>query len=236
MRFCRTYRMTCLIIAALLCSLSVDAQTESSGEGFAALKWGIKAGLNAPIAIDFETYSNGEQTEGSTSINKVGYTFSAFARINLDEFFFQPELSWNIGKQQLSFITPVEGSETGFTNNLFLKYYSGNIGMLAGYNLIHNGPYVFSAMIGASFRYNYKTDFDFGTQADFSTNKPDYNYLGVAAVSFVINKVFFEFRYEFNFPNSNIYFDRIPEASEQLQSIALHKRENILSFSCGLIF
>ncbi len=233
MKIHRTYLLFGLIMAFCLSAEPIAAQAEKKTH---VLNWGIKAGLNAPVSIDYEPMYDDTLMEGGSITNKVGYTVSIFSRINLDEFFFQPELSWNVYKQQLSFIVPRLGADTGIATSLDMKYYSANLSMLAGYNIIHNGPYIFSALLGAAFRFNYETDFKFDPQSDFNTHKPDYNYLGIAAVSFVIDKVFFEFRYEFNFPNSNVSFSEISGADESIKSVALRKKDNMLSFSCGLIF
>lgn len=226
-----------MIILLLLLFLSGPTRVSAQEQvQYKALNWGFRLGLNASNTVDFETFYDGQLTENESLTGKVGLNAVVFTRINLDDFILQPELSWNTCRQQMSFYTSPADTPEALKETLNLSRYSGNLSVLAGYNIIHNGPYIFSVMAGASFRYNYKSKFDFQSQGDFSTNQPDYNYLGILAVSAIIDKVYFDFRYELNLPNSDISFNKLSEASENLNPISIRKKENIISFSCGLLF
>lgn len=226
------YLLLSFVISFILltCNNNAVAQTELPKNSY----WGIRVAANAITSLDFEGYAGDVPLKEESYTNKVGFSLVGFMRIKLDQFFFQPEISWNTYRQQLSFLLPQETYDASY--DLSLSYYTANMTMLVGYNIIENGPYAFSPFLGASFKYNYKTDFKSNNFAKFSTNRSEYNYLGILGVSFCIDKVYFDFRYEFNFPGTDIEFGKINKAPEALKDVLISKNENVLSFSVGLIF
>ncbi|MDL2241564.1 PorT family protein [Bacteroidales bacterium OttesenSCG-928-L03] len=222
------------LILALLSFLCLPAMNAQDGKAF---NWGIRAGLNAMTPISSFTAQMAEtELENVQVKNKVGFNAAFFTRINLDQFFFQPELSWNTNQEELSFTIP-EGAEVGLkASNIDLDSYSANVSMLLGYNVVNNGPYLFNIMFGTSYKYNYMTKFRFDNNVNFSTYKPDYSYQAIAAVSFSINVFYFDVRYEYNFPNTKIEFADMEDSPESIKPLVIDKNENILSFSVGMMF
>lgn len=223
----------CSMVAllGLLALPSAHAQEEH------AFNWGIRAGLNAMTPISaYSAHWGDVELENVNIKNKAGFNAAVFTRINLDQFFFQPELCWNTHQEEVSFTIPEGVGIELKASTIDLDSYSANIGMLMGYNLINNKPYLFNIMLGTSYKYNYMTNFKFDNNMEFSTYKPDYSYLAIVAVSFSIDKFYFDVRYEYNFPNTKIDFGDLDDSPESIKSLKIDKNENIITFSVGVMF
>ncbi|MDL2243751.1 PorT family protein [Bacteroidales bacterium OttesenSCG-928-J19] len=220
-----------LALLSFLCLPTGNAQDNK------AFNWGIRAGLNAMTPISSFTAQMAEtELENVQVKNKVGLNAAFFTRINLDQFFFQPELNWNSNQEELSFSIPEDSGIGLKASNIDIDSYSANVSMLLGYNVVSNGPYLFNVMLGTSYKYNYMTKFRFDNNVNFSTYEPDYSYQAIAVVSFSIDVFYFDVRYEYNFPNTKIEFANMEDSPENIKPLTINKNENILSFSVGMMF
>ncbi|MDR1437028.1 MAG: PorT family protein [Candidatus Symbiothrix sp.] len=224
-------RLILFLTAFLATGQKSHAQSEIYS--YPVLNWGIRAGLNAYSTNNYHVYSETVELESERNENKVGYNLTILGRINLNRFFMQPELAWNLYRQDLSFTLADSVNSYRQKTDLSVRYYSYSINMLSGFNIIKEGPFLFNVLLGSSYKYIYSTTFDMKTAGRFANKTPYYKYSGIAGFSINIAKAYFDVRYEFNFPDNNIRLSDIPD---YLQDIHIDKNENILNFSFGLLF
>jgi hypothetical protein len=201
---------------------------------YPVINWGIKGGLNAISPNYYYPYNRGEEMENGAYDNRVGFFASGFIRINLGSFFMQPELVWNTYNQGLSFDLPDEDMIRD--TNLKLNYNTINLNMLIGYNIIKNGPFLINTYLGTSYKYNYRTDLSIDNKSNYSDTNPHYNYLGIIGLSLNISFAHFDIRYAMNLPDTDLNFNDFSNIPDPFKNVFIHKNENILSFSFGVMF
>ncbi|MDR0680986.1 MAG: outer membrane beta-barrel protein [Dysgonamonadaceae bacterium] len=193
---------------------------------YPVLNFGFRLGLNALYNTNCNLYSEKTELTNKSFLNESGYDINTFLRINLDRIFMQPELEWSLYRQKISFSS--ENSDKLFS----MKTQAAKVNVLAGYYFTKNGPFLFSFICGSSFHYYFNTSFN----TSFQSKTPHFVPYGLAGFSINISNIYFDVRYGISFFNTNISFDEIPDIPESLKGISLDKKENILNFSCGLIF
>jgi hypothetical protein len=199
------------------------------------VNWGVKAGFNANSVMQIKAMHNGEVLSGSSFRNKTGYDVTTFLRINLDRFFIQPEAGWSVRNKDLLFSLPTD-EERMQTFDLSFRTQSVHANGLIGYNITKTGPFAFNVFAGTTLNYNYYTRYCINPQNNntYRNNDPLYGLYTTAGFSMNISNVHFDIRYAVNIFSSDMGFgDGNPEA---LAGITLHKRENVMSFSCGVMF
>ena len=200
------------------------------------INWGFKLGLNALSTTSYEAYSGEEILPNSSYVNKNGYLINAFVRFNLQSIFLQPEIAWNNYRRECSFALPAENTNGYLPATSFdLNSKAVNVNFLVGYNIVDDRPYLLGFFIGTSFIGTYKTNYSSNID-HFSNDKLRLNYAGILGFYINISNIHFDFRYEFNRPNTNLDFGEVSGSPYSYRSIVLEKNENILSFSCGLMF
>jgi hypothetical protein len=204
----------------------------------ARVNFGIKAGVNALSTNYYDPYFGENSLSNGSFTNKNGYLVSAFMRINYDRVFLQPELTWNYYLQECFFSLPIEDTENEYypETKLDIDSRSLNANILFGYNIIKSNPFLFNFYIGTSFKGIYSRDYDTNFGRKFSENEVLLNYTGIVGLSLNISKLHFDMRYELNQSNTNLDLSKIPDFPEKFHGVTLKKNENILSFSCGIMF
>jgi hypothetical protein len=201
------------------------------------LNYGFKVGLNALSATKYKTYYAGEPTSGSYT-NKNGYLIGAFIRINYDHLFLQPEAIWNHHRQKCSFMLPYPNdiNNVNFPKAPDIDMNAVNTNLVLGYKIIEEKPYLCSIYAGTSLKWTYKIKYEINEGDDYSGKSDLFCYAGIIGFSVNISKLYFDFRYEINQPDTNLDFSKISGIPESYQAVFLEKNENILSFSCGIMF
>jgi hypothetical protein len=228
--------ITLLIVFSLITGQKIYSQSDTYS--YSIFNWGIRGGVNALSTNFYEIYEGATEISAKSYKNKVGHNICVFSRINLGRLLMQPELAWNTYSQYLSFTsTGADDSYTSLTE-LSRKSNSLNINVLVGYNIIREGPFLLNMGIGPALKYIYKTDYSINN-VDYTVKNPQYKhykYSGIIDLAIIISKFYFDVRYEFNLPDTDIHLDEIPNIPESLKNIYIHKNENILSFSFGLMY
>jgi hypothetical protein len=210
-------------------------------ESFAQQKrvnWGLKFGLNALSTTNYETFYNDKTIPNDSYTNKNGYLISGFMRFNIKRIFLQPEIAWNYYRMGISFDLPIKNEENKYESPTYMDINSKAIrgNFLTGYNIVSNGPFIFSAFVGTGFAGVYDTQYTTSLDEDYSNKDIRIKYVGFGGFAIIISNIYFDVRYEINQPNSNLNFDDISGFPERYRGVDLRKNENILNFSCGLIF
>jgi hypothetical protein len=203
-------------------------------ENYSAFNWGFRLGLNALSTAGCDWNSEKIKLVNGKYQNKSGYGFHTFFRINLRRFFMQPELGWNLYKQEISFSSENPDHEE---TKISLKNNVVDINVLAGYSITKREAFSLNFICGTSFQYCYNTHFTtFTPSSKFQDGRPHFIPYGVIGFTIGISKSYFDIRYELNIIDTKIDFDGISNKPASLDKVSLRKSENILNFSCGLIF
>jgi hypothetical protein len=199
--------------------------------------YGFKVGLNALSATRYNTSYAGVATSDGNYTNKNGYSVGAFFRINYSKLFLQPELTWNYHQQKCGFMIPnASNSDAYLLKALDIDLDAVHTNMLLGYDIIRSRPFLFSAYAGTSLKWTYKIKYAISDEHTYSGESDLFCYAGILGFAVHIAKVYFDFRYEINQPNTNLDFNDIPDIPDAYKGVFLDKNENILSFSIGLMF
>ncbi len=224
-----------LYLLFLLFGTTLSAQENVNKLNSKVVNCGFKVGFNALSSTYYDVFQNDTAITNKSFTNKVGFVGGLFMRINLNSFFMQPEVTFNYSRESFDFQPiPPQGEVSGM-QEFNVDYYSLAVPVLAGYNIVKEGPFLFNLFVGPSFRYKYKTHFNENGYS-FNDESAQYNINIITGFSLGISHLHFDFRYEICRPNTNIEFNKIANAPEFLQNIRIKKNENILSFSCGLMF
>jgi hypothetical protein len=201
-----------------------------------AINWGVKVGFSALSNYYCDVYNGNTALSGITATNKVGYNISSFTKINFYRVYWQPEISWTVYKQNISFELPDDENTYHVPTSISIGSYSGNVNAVIGYYIVKERPYMCSLFLGMSLRCVYSNDYDIKNYGVYSTDNTYFKYTLIAGFSFHIAKTCFDVRYEISKPNTDVYLKNTSNIPESLENIYIRKNENIMSFSFGFIF
>ncbi|MDR1370658.1 MAG: PorT family protein [Dysgonamonadaceae bacterium] len=224
-----------MLICGLIYCCSIQAQRELSPLTSKVVNWGVRVGINALDFIEVGAIQHDVELGNVSYTNKVGFTGGAFFRVNLSNFFMQPEVAYNYTQEKFSFGRLTEAGTSSLQTDVNVHYRTLSIPVVAGCNIVKQDHYLLSVYLGPDFRYSYRTSFDLES-AHFVDKSPQYNINALIGFSLNVSHLFFDFRYEINRPDTDIHFADVANAPEFIKDISVKKNENILSFSCGFMF
>jgi hypothetical protein len=208
-------------------------------QGFARsdrLNYGVKAGLTALSSTKYRAYYAGKPAAGVCT-DKNGGVFGTFFRFNYNYVFLQPETSWNFHRQNCGFMLPgATGSDVYLPSALDIEAHAVNSSMLLGYNMTKSKTYLCGAYLGAALKWTYRIRYEDAVGRHYTGRSDFFCYAVLVGFSVSISKIYFDFRYEVNQPDTSLDFGKIVGISESYRNVFLEKNENVLSFSCGVMF
>ena len=206
---------------------------------------GLKAGFNSSMFL-VSRFKIKDVTINEFQNNyEIGYFAAAFLRFNIKRHFIQPEVSYNISTCEITFDKlgsqhPDLEPDYAAINS---KIHSIDIPILYGYNIIKQGPYAMSIFAGPKLRCimgaKNKITFENFDQKGINEELYPFNLSAVVGVGVNIWRIFFDFRYEQGIHNisRSVVYDHInQDGSVGVSNMTLHRREQVLSFSLGLLF
>lgn len=209
------------------------------------VNFGIKAGFNSSMFLvsDFKIK---EVTIDEIKNNfQLGYFGAVFMRINIKRHFLQPEASYNISKCEISFDklgSQHPDIEPDFAS-IISTIHSIDFPLLYGYNVVKEGPYGMSIFVGPKLRYIWgkqnNIEFENFDQKGIHERLYPFNISAVIGVAVNISRIFFDFRYEQGVHNisKSVTYDSVnSDGTTGVSNITLKRRDNVLSFSLGVIF
>ena len=200
------------------------------------VNWGLKVGFNANAMMHLKVLQEEEELADVSFRNKSGTDITGFFRINLDRFFVQPEIGWTKLNSDISFPLLLEEESPQLLDLLF-ESQTLNLNGLIGYNITKTGPFVFNVIAGSSLRYRFDVRYSVrNPESKHRDPNSMYKPYGLLGFSMNISNVHFDVRYAFSLMTTNIIFDSISDKPDWLGGVSIHKLENILSFSCGVMF
>ena len=239
------HRYSIILLLFVLLHTNTSAQISYSGKVVQkSFNWGFRAGANAINANYYKAYINGEEISNRDVANQVGIQGLVFGRINLGDFFVQPDIGYYLTKGKMKFgylrqdnIDELQGVYQYAI--LSQKSQSLSTAMLLGYNAVKQDIYIFNAYFGPNFRFNYINKYeDKLLKNSIFRDRSKYSDLNmIAGVSANISYLYFDFRYEFYIPSRKVLnFSEISSAPDHLKDISIKKSGDILSFSIGVMF
>lgn len=209
------------------------------------INFGIKAGFNSSMFLVSNLKIKDVTIDEIQNNYQIGYLGAMFMRINIKKHFLQPEISYNISKCEITFdklgsqhpdIEPQYASVTSTIHSI-------DFPLLYGYHVVKQGAYGMSLFAGPKVRYIWgkqnEITFENFDQKGIHEELYPFNVSAVVGVAVNISRIFFDFRYEqglFNLSKSVNYDSINPDGSIGVSSITFKRRDNVLSFSLGVIF
>ena len=227
----------CLILlTALIVSCCINAQEQKQQLKF---NYGAKAGFQAiaynnPV-FEIEGYEFDSNTLHS---NKIGHTVAPFARLTKNRIYVQTECVFGIARHSFDFKNTSNNNDGIIPNQTTydLRTICLQVPIVVGYNIINEGKYVMSIFTGP------KTKFVFTAHSQQEFNHFDYHdleevlkkrcYYWEFGLGVKIGHVFFDFVYDWGITKASEYI----VSNIDNRKFRSDRRDNILSFSVGIIF
>ncbi|MBQ8192364.1 MAG: PorT family protein [Bacteroidaceae bacterium] len=232
-----------LILLLLFVSPLRAQQTEEAKKRTeTTINYGARVGFNSSLFL-ISDFSFGNVNIDEVQNNyKIGYFGSIFMRINFDRHFLQPELTYSISRCNITFDKPqAEATAEGTPSqvaSINSSIHSVDLPILYGYNIINEKPYGLAIFGGPKLRY-ILTHPSKITYNNFSLNniREELHKLNAGftlGVAVTISPIFFDFRYDIGLHNlsKHVAFD----TEEIVTPIKFQRRDNVLSFSLGVLF
>lgn len=240
------------IVSILLLSLlsyygySMERDTiPSQSKSNDTFNWGVKVGFNSTLPVINNLVIDDVEIENTRVEYKVGYMAALILRVNFDRFFIQPSLSIHNTESEIYFSLPSEQENAGeaqirnLTNQLNLRIHSLELPVLIGYNLVKEGPFGLSVMVGPKLKYNYqiryKTNLD-NYQDIYTSDDTAYRVNLVGGIGVALWRLSFDFTYEVGINHRETNFRQVNGAQPLSENIVVDKRLNMMGFSLGLFF
>lgn len=238
-------RMGWICVWLTLCLAQVVAQEHSRMERINNKKvnFGFRAGFNSSMYLvsDFKINDVTIKEIHNTTF-KIGYYGTAFARLNFEKHYLQPELSYQVSRCEITF-DKLGSQHPNIDPNyatIHSKIHSLEMPVLYGYNIIKEGPYGLSVFGGAKVKFLWnnmnRITFENFDQKDIKEELYPITLSVTAGVAVNISNVFFDFRYEQGLRNISKSVTYADMESSESGRMTLNRRENILSFSLGIMF
>lgn len=230
-------RLRCLIIALIA---AFPFLTYAQDKGKVRFNAGVKAGFQAVTYNDPEFDIDGYKFDtNNIQSNKIGYAFSAFARITKNKYFLQTEATFGITNHSFDFRDEQANSDGNFipNNTVYdLRTYCIQVPILFGYNIVERGRYGLSIFTGP------RTKFILT-----SLSQQNFKHFRYEKLEEVLNDKTYYWEVGLGIKISRVFLDITFDAG--LNKVASHiishsdgkiftssRRDNILSFSVGFIF
>lgn len=209
------------------------------------VNFGFKGGFTSSLFLVSDLNVNGVSIKEVQNNYKIGYFGSVFMRINFERHFLQPEVSYNVNRCNITFRKPLEDdapigtipAEASITSSI----HSIDVPVIYGYNFIKEGPYSLAVFGGPKIRYiiNKQSDIDFENfdQHNIKETLHPLNISFTLGVAVNISRIFFDFRYDLGLHNMSrrISYELPPDATGEDYGIHFSRRDNVLSFSLGVL-
>ncbi len=205
------------------------------------INFGFRSGFNSSMYLVSDFKIHEVTIDDIINTYKIGYLGSFFLRLNFQRHYIQPEISYQVSRCEISFdrlgsqLPPIK------PDNMVIKskIHSIEVPVLYGYNIIKSGPYGFSVFGGPKIKYlmNNLNEIEFENFDQKNLNEKLYpiNLSLTVGVAVNISNIFFDFRYEQGLSNisKSVTYDNME--SRESRYITFDRRDNILSFSLGII-
>ena len=210
------------------------------------VNFGIKGGFTSSLFLVSGFSIDGTVIDEVQNNYKIGYFGSFFMRINFGRHFLQPEVSYNINRCNIAFARPLPTGSPATPRTveaaISSSIHSIDLPVIYGYNIVKEGPYNLAVFGGPKIRYirDKKSDITFKNfdGRNIREQLHPFNLSFTTGVSVTISRVFFDFRYDIGLHNisKRVTCNRPAGGQPTEQEIRFRRRDNVLSFSFGVLF
>ena len=226
-----------IVCLLLLFPCLLNAQEKNRKVRFnAGLKVGFQAITYNDPTFEIDGYTYNENTIQS---NKIGYTVSPFLRVSCGRIYLQAESAFGIARHSFDFTDTRESSIADVNPNIpeyELRTYCMQVPILIGYEFIKQDKYGMSLFTGPRTKFTFTSlddqQFKHFTYDDLHEILEKRTYYWEIGLGVKIYNVFFDFVYDVGLTNASKYIEA-PKIKKQFKT---QRKDNILSFSVGMIF
>ncbi|MBO7231209.1 MAG: PorT family protein [Bacteroidaceae bacterium] len=224
-----------LLLTALIVPCCIKAEEQEKRMKF---NYGAKAGFQA-IAYNNPVFEiDGYEFDSNTlHSNKIGYTIAPFVRLTRNRVYVQSECVFGIARHSFDF-NSTSDEENIIPNEITynLRTICLQVPIVFGYNIINDKKYVMSLFTGPKTKFVFtshsKQEFEHFEYYDLEEVLKKRCYYWEIGLGVKIGHVFFDFVYDWGITKASEYIVSEIE-SRKFRS---DRRDNILSFSVGMIF
>lgn len=220
---------------ALIVSCCISAQEQEKNLRF---NFGAKAGFQAisynnPV-FEIDGYEFDTNTLHS---NKIGYTVAPFIRLSKNRIYVQTECVFGVARHSFDFkSTNTESDITPNQTTYNLNTICLQVPIVVGYNIIQQDRYVMSIFTGPKTKFVFtahsQQDFEHFNYYDLEEVLKKRCYYWEIGLGVKIGHVFFDFVYDWGITKASEYI----VSDIENRKFRSDRRDNILSFSVGIIF
>lgn len=205
------------------------------------VNYGFRAGFNSSMYLVSDFKIHEVTIDDIINTYKIGYFGSFFLRLNFQKHYLQPEISYQVSRCEIAFDRLGSQQPPIKPDNMIIKskIHSIEVPVLYGYNIIKSGPYGMSVFGGPKIKYlmNNLNEIEFENFDQTNLQEKLYPITVSLTVGVAVNisNIFFDFRYEQGLSNisKSVTYDNME--SRESRYITFDRRDNILSFSLGII-
>lgn len=224
-----------ILLTALIVPCCIKAEEQEKRMKF---NYGAKAGFQA-IAYNNPVFEiDGYEFDSNTlHSNKIGYTIAPFVRLTRNRIYVQSECVFGIARHSFDF-NSTSDEENIIPNEITynLRTICLQVPIVFGYNIINDKKYVMSLFTGPKTKFVFtshsKQEFEHFEYYDLEEVLKKRCYYWEIGLGVKIGHVFFDFVYDWGITKASEYIVSEIE-SRKFRS---DRRDNILSFSVGMIF
>ncbi|NDW12808.1 PorT family protein [Bacteroides sp. 214] len=231
-----------VLTLTILSLFTVVVAQEHHEKDRVTVDFGAKAGFNSSLYLVNDFKINDVTIKNIQNNYRVGWFTTLFMRINMQKHYLQPELVYQVSRSEIVFDKLGSQHPEIEPNYASIKatIHSLELPILYGYNIIKQKPYGLSVFAGPVIKLlweqNNKISFDNFDQNGIQEELYPVNAGFVLGTGVRISHIFFDFRYEIGLMNisKSVTYEK-PEGRES-GNITFDRRNNILSFSLGIMF
>ncbi len=226
-----------LIVCLLLLPCAIMAEKQGKNIRF---NIGLKTGFQAITYNDpYFEIDNYKYNENTIQSNKIGYTIAPFFRLSFKRFYIQTEGAFGIARHSFDFTDTREEAIENVEPNIptyELKTYCMQVPILFGYDFILEDKYGMSLFTGPRTKFTFtalsEQEYKHFTYDDLNEVLEKKTYYWEIGLGIKIYNVFFDFVFDLGLTKASKYIEA-PKIDKQFKA---NRRDNILSFSIGVIF
>ncbi|MDL2213130.1 PorT family protein [Bacteroides sp. OttesenSCG-928-D19] len=206
------------------------------------VNFGFRGGFNSAMHLVSNLKINNVTIDDTPNTYRIGYLGAVFMRLNFQNHYLQPEISYQISRSEITF--DKLGSQHPEVEpdyaTIFSKIHSLEVPVLYGYSIVKKGPYGMSVFGGPKLRFLWKNlneiRFENFDQQNIQEELYPLNIGVTIGVAVNISNIFFDFRYEQGLSNfsKSVTYDNME--NKESSHIVFDRRDHIVSFSFGMIF
>ena len=226
-----------ILFVALIIPCCLTAQQKENRLKF---NFGAKAGFQAIAYNSPEFEIEGYEFDTNTiHSNKIGYTIAPFIRLTKNRVYVQAETVFGITRHSFDFVNAEENQDNTLLSNQTtynLRTICLQVPIVVGCHIINEGKYQMSLFTGPKTKFVFtahsKQEFKHFKHENLEEILKKRCYYWETGLGVKIGHVFFDFTYDWGVTKASEYII----SNTDNKKFRSYRRDNIFSFSVGMIF